>query len=213
MQQRNYFTALLKSPDGKLLSEGYACGNARGKYVEFESDFVPIMSFGEKAQIVRVVNDTETHVFSGTVYLCSPELMRIVNVDGELLTQLELSEKMQELSLEAKVSPVMYKNGLLQFAAEKLIKFDARIFAISLSQLKFVSSEPFAEGERLTLSITQPISVSGMEVEITQNLLFGEGQSGYRCNITLLPEPGYSVLAQYLEQNSCINDDEDDDYI
>ncbi len=212
MQQKNYFTALLKSPDGKLLSEGYACGNARGKYVEFESDFVPIMSFGEKAQIVRMVNDTETHVFTGTVYLCSPDLMRIVDVDGELLTQLELAETMQELALEGKVSPLMYKKGFLQFATEKLIKFDAHIFAISLSQIKFVSSEPFAEGERLVLSITEPIAVSGIEVEVMQNLLFGEGQSGYRCNIVKLEEPGYSVLAQYLAQHSHI-DEEDDDFI
>lgn len=55
--------AYLKTMQNELLEIGYASVSVTDKSVDFTSDFVPLMKLGERAKIVCVFKDPETHIY------------------------------------------------------------------------------------------------------------------------------------------------------
>lgn len=206
----HYFPALLKDENDEVMAEGYAQVSTRERFVEFESDFVPMMPFGSTAKVIRLVEGQEAHCFVGTVYLSSHSLMRIVNVNDSLLAEVEL-ETLQSVSLSARATPIISRNGALRFVAERLLKYEIQVYSISLTKLRFVSTEQFLVGELLQITLPEPIGVRRMAVRITQTLLFGEVKTGYRCEVLSLPEAERGKLTGYLAQNQQVFQDGEED--
>lgn len=197
-RQKRYFKALLKTENGAVLEEGYACILHQDRAVEFRSGFVPLMKFGTTANIVRVMENQETHCFTGQVYLSSPKLLRIVNVNDKLLADAELALSV-ETSIHAKLSPVLSQAETFHLPIGKLIKFDAEIYSISTTTIKFISSEKFAIGAQLLINTDVPVHLKKVLVEVFQTIDFGKEKNGYRCKVLSLPEPSNVNLSEYLE--------------
>lgn len=195
----HFFKAVLKTQNDQYLADGSATVCVAEKSVEFRSQFVPLLPLGAQAKIVRVIDGRETHCFEGSVYLSSSTLMRLVDVNDQLLTEVEL-EAMQNVTIPAQVSPYQTQNGLFQFAAKRLARFEAEVFSISLTRLRFVCSEEFMEGERVSINLGPPLELTGLTVEIKQQLLFGEKKIGYRCDLLPLDPEQKMALIGFLSK-------------
>ena len=157
------------------------------------------MKLGSTAKIVRVMNDQETHCFIGKVYLSSSKLLRIVNVNDKLLAEVELALSV-ETSIKAKLSPVLSMAETFHLPIGKLIKFDADVYSISMTTIKFTSTEKFAVGAQLTITTEEPVQMKKVLIEVYQTIAFGQEKNGYRCKILSLPEPASTNLTEYLSK-------------
>lgn len=198
-RQRRYFKAILKTEGDRILEDGYACILHEERAVQFRSAFVPLMKLGSTAKIVRVMNDQETHCFIGKVYLSSSKLLRIVNVNDKLLAEVELALSV-ETSIKAKLSPVLSMAETFHLPIGKLIKFDADVYSISMTTIKFTSTEKFAVGAQLTITTEEPVQMKKVLIEVYQTIAFGQEKNGYRCKILSLPEPASTNLTEYLSK-------------
>lgn len=202
-RQRRYFKAILKTEDDIVLEEGYACILHEERAVQFRNAFVPLMKLGTTAKIVRVMDDQETHCFIGQVYLSSSKLLRIVNVNDKLLTEVELALSV-ETSIKAKLRPILPMAETFHLPIGKLIKFDAEVYSISMKTIKFTSTEKFSVGAQLSITTDSPIQLKKVPVEVYQIIEFGHEKTGYRCRILSLPEPSNTNLTEYLSKRNQI---------
>lgn len=192
-----FFPAVLKTPDGQWLADGLARICAAERWVEIRSQFVPLLPLGAQAVVCRLTGQEESHRFMGKVYLSSPTLLRIVEVEEALLAEAEL-ELPQPVCLEGWVSP----------AAGEGPRARVDLFSLSLSQVRFTSTQPFQEGQALQLEIQSPsLPLAGVGLQVARRLLFGVGKSSYRCRITSLPPHCRAQLASYLAQGAHVFDD------
>lgn len=199
--KEHLFPAVLKSEDDRVLAEGLANISLENKSVEFHNQFVPLLPFDSLAKICRIKEELETHCFVGKVYLSSPTLLRIVNVNEKLLAEAAL-EVLQSISVKAFVSPITEQRKFLNYANQRSLKFEVNIFSISLHEIRFVSKSDFQEGEHLLVHfIPPPLTLKKVLVEVIQLLLFGE-KTVYRCNILHLPHTAREELSEYLLRQS-----------
>ncbi|MEG1686294.1 MAG: hypothetical protein RR185_04175 [Angelakisella sp.] len=80
-----YFSALLRTAEGRLMELGEACLSRRENKVTFRSEFVPLVKLGTTVEIVRVLGQKQLERFRGQVYLSSRNLLQIVEVDPQLI--------------------------------------------------------------------------------------------------------------------------------
>ena len=190
---REFFPAVLKTEDGRFLADGFAKGTLFNRTLEFRGDFVPLLQYRTRARVVRIQNGYETLKFEGLVYLSSPAMLRLVEVNEWELAQTAL-ETPQELSLSATV---------IQREASRERGCEARIFSLSYDKLRFTSPETFEEGEILGVKLDAPLSLRGIEVQIRERIAFGQRErTGYRCDILASPEEWRQRLTEYLVQLS-----------
>jgi hypothetical protein len=197
MQLENqYFAAVLKTHDDQFLSSGFAIFSKEDRYVEFRSDFVPLVRFGKEAKIIETRNGREYHCFAGQVYLSSSALLRIVGVTDSLLDPSEL-EVPQKIFMDAMViAQTKYQEP----------QFSAQIYAISLTEMRFVCEEKFSLGQLLQISSMEPITLENVIITVEKHISFGQTKTGYRCEILSMPDPSRELLTQYLMNCSRIFD-------
>lgn len=205
-----FFSAVLKTEDDQFLERGRARVQPEDRSVEFRSDFVPLMKFGTPAKIVRILNEIETHSFMGTVYLSSKNYLRLVNVTDEMLTDQELGLSIMT-EIPAKLTPMLSSSEMFHLPLRGLIRFDAEIYSISLTSIKFSCTEEFLIGDRLMVQTEEPVELNKAVVEVYQIVAFDTACSCYRCNIVSLPEPCASALSAYLARENQIFPDDDDE--
>lgn len=188
-----YFPALLKTEDDRLLEEGMAYILLEERAVEFSNDFVPLLKLGTRAKIVRIMDDVETHCFIGRTYLSSRELLRIVDVSDSMLAQAELDMAV-DITIPARIQPIESVHGPLR---PGWVPID--IYSISMTGMKFTSLSQFEVGQRMTVQSNGPVALRGVVVEIYQIISLGRPVTGYRCHILSMPEQTQRVLAAHLE--------------
>ncbi len=86
----NNFEAYLKDDTGKIFEIGHASVNPNNDAVDFISEFVPLMDMHTTANIIKVMNERECHIFTGSVYLSSKTRLQISNVSDRLLNYQEM---------------------------------------------------------------------------------------------------------------------------
>ncbi len=204
-----YFKAIVKTLDGSILADGEACVSVQDRSVDFRGSFVPMFRMGNRIIITRMVGAEEAQSFEGEVYLSSPKLLRIVGVDEKALATVELEMAPQRIAIHGTVSPVL--KGVFQLAAGRRLKFDAEIFSISLTKLRFSCTEEFEVGEELQVSTEIPLVLNKVVVVVEQKLLFGEDRTGYRCSIKSLPESCREGLINYLAATAAPLSPEDEE--
>jgi len=186
---RGYFPAVLKTPEGNFLAEGYAKGDLSARTLEFRSDFVPLLKYRTRARVARIEKGYETQKFEGTVYLSSPAMLRLVDVNIRELAEIEL-ESLQE---------VHFSGTAIRRESMREIGCPAEIFAVSYDKLRFTSSENFEEGQQVGFAVDKPFALRGLELRVQEKIDFGqETRAGYRCEILYLPEEGRELLIDYV---------------
>lgn len=79
------FPAQLRAGYNNINVPGQATVMERENAVEFTGDFVPLMPLGESAAVDWAHGERALVTFSGQVYLSSPRLLRLVDVDPKLV--------------------------------------------------------------------------------------------------------------------------------
>lgn len=186
---REFFPATLRTADGRFLADGHARGYLGSRTLEFRSDFVPLLKYRTRARVARMKGGYELQRFEGTVYLSSPAMLRLVEVNERELAEVAL-ENLQDVNLSGTV---------IQREAARERGCAANIYSISFDKLRFTSPEEFMEGERLGLRLDKPILIKGIELQVMERIAFGQrNKIGYRCDILEMPEDVRGSLVEYL---------------
>lgn len=191
------FTALLKTPDGKVMEPGNATLFISQRAAEFRAAFVPMLKLGTIATIVRIEKGQEIHSFTGRVYLSSQRLLRLVEITDRLLPGCA-----DYLSAETSI-PIRLRRS----ADTKTPPLDATLFYLSTSSFKFTSEHRFHVGDLLYLEMpsSQPM-LDGICLEVQQNILFGQRLTGCRCKVLSIPAAARVSLEEYLIEKNRLFD-------
>lgn len=200
------FTAVLKTPEGKLLEQGYACVSQENGSVDFQSDFVPLFKMGTPLMVVQVQNGMEVHRFFGDVYLSSGRLLRLVRVRDEVLPEARLAltfDVSLSCTVTATISEPPARFHLLHRRAPAPAPscFEGHIHSLSMQQIKLTCAQAFTQGQKLLLDVQEP-AFSGLSAEVEQVLDFGQEIFNYRCRFLSLPQETQRALEEYLGQLS-----------
>lgn len=186
---RDYFPAVLKTAEGNFLAEGHAKGYLSTRTLEFRGDFVPLLKYRTQARIARMVKGYELQKFEGTVYLSSPAMLRLVDVNERELAEIEL-ETLQD---------VLFKGTIIQRESTREIGSAVEIYSISYQKLRFTCEESFEESEQLGLILDEPFLIKGIELRVQEKIVFGQQERmGYRCEILSMPPEGREALTDYV---------------
>ncbi len=206
---KHVFPAIVKTEDDRVLAEGYAHVSLSEGYVDFRGPFVPSFFLGTTVKIIRVEEERELNCFIGKAYLSSPDLLRIIGVDKKMLAEVEI-ESLHGISLSGRASPIVSKCSIFQFVADHLLRFSISVFEISLSKIKFTSTQYFELEEYLQVSLPEPLPLKKLVVQVKDQLLFGQKEIGYRCDIISLPPTGKQALIDYLTSHTIEEEEEQD---
>lgn len=191
------FKAILKTWDDQPLEEGYASVCIEKRTVDFQNEFVPLLSMGSTVKILQLQGDREIHCFIGQVYLSSRRLLRVVSVSDDLLTEEE-----KRLPVEVDIqSRLRLENGRT-IGLRGSGAYTARIYSLSPELLKFTCPLQLRTGSRVSLEFDQPFLLTGLEVEVYQSILFGESSSGYLCRVQSAPEADLLRLNEFVERHN-----------
>ncbi len=192
------FPALLKTDKDDILEEGIAYISKEENAVEFTNEFVPLMKLGATAKIVRIEKDYETHCFEGSVYLSSRNLLRITSVTDYVL---EDAKNICTVNTEIHTQLTPYDLGVVTPGAIMNDKVNATIQSISMQEVLFTSSQTLTEGDRFLLSISEPLALRRVIIEIYRCIFFGNGSSTYQCNIHSISDACQAALKEFVDKN------------
>ncbi len=207
----NNFSAILKTPDGKVVEYGTAWISEEDQGINFKSDFVPIFEMGAPLKIVRVQDELETQVFSGEVYLSSQHLIRLISLTDEVLPAAS-SAFLYDVDIKGQVQAVVQapEKPARRFSlrprnpsAPAPQTFPVSIYSISLAKVKFTCDKILSQGQRITLCVDHPISLCELPLEVELPITLGaEDRSNYHCKILDLAGQNALHLTPYIDQLS-----------
>ena len=199
---RSYFPAVVKSAENIVLADGFACISLQERSIDFKGSFVPLFFLNETASICRMVDGKEAECFTGTVYLSSANLLRIIHVDEKLLAKV-LAEQLQWVNIPGTAvftEQVQVRRSLLRRTAEaKTTPTDIQVHAISLSKIKFTAEALLQTGQEVQVTLQEPLALPTFPVLIQEQILFGE-KTGYRGDILSLSEESRTKMVQFLSE-------------
>jgi len=180
------FPAVLKLPDGTPLESGQAMVSPETGAVDFAGDFVPLFKMGTPLQIARTFQGEEIHLFDGEVYLSSEQLLRITSVRDKLLPGTEkyymfpVRYPAALRVLPGKEPPPPQRRWFIRHKApvpEIPEVISITITGMALDALEFSSPTPLPEGRPLLLSMSAPVSIENVPLEVPRALQFGAVQN------------------------------------
>lgn len=196
--------AVLRAIDNTVTEYGQAKISLDERYVEFTSQFVPILKIDTEAKIICLEGTSETHVITGSVYLSSKNLLRLINIKCSILPGAENALEIPTC-FSARIYKPIIKNGI--FSRKKLAhKWDeCTVISISLSNIVIRASRIMCEYENhLRIRIGSPVfsQETELSLELTQNgLMFGKS-SRYAYTIVKLGEKEQTELADFIKLGS-----------
>ncbi|MEG1972467.1 MAG: hypothetical protein RR315_04840 [Oscillospiraceae bacterium] len=186
--------AALRAPDGALLENGKAFISERGNFIDFKNDFVPLLKLGDPVTICLMLNDREAVRFDGNAYISSNTLLRISNVDGNLV---EYARDMFGSNL--------FVRTILSFCHENRFKLNkgaqniaATIYSITPDTLRFISLEKVLIGQELLINFKEPFPFTDVRAVVEKQWQLGVMAIGYQCYITYLPDGAADSISRYL---------------
>lgn len=196
--------AVLKTMDENIVEYGQANISLKEKFVEFTSQFVPLLKIDTEAKIICLEGISSTHIITGKVYLSSKNLLRLVEIKCTLIPG---AERVLETPtfIRAKIYKPVVKKGM--FSKSKIVHKwdDCTIISISLEKIAIRASRIMCEYEdQLKIKIGSPIFTKETEInlQLAQNgLMFGKN-SKYIYKITKLKESEQEELADFIKLGS-----------
>lgn len=200
------FDAVLKSAAGKTLELGRGVFCEAERSVDFESDFVPLFSMGTRLQVIRIHGGAEVHRFEGEVYFSSPNRLRIISVQDEILPDAAFVF-LYYVNLEGNAHAVVQKSRrhfLSRKTVDVSIDFPVKVHALSVHEIKFNTSLSIElEPEQpVTLSLMQGPAIQHLPVVVKQAIVFGQEANCYRCQIHGLTPESRRKLENYVHELS-----------
>lgn len=196
------FEAVLKTETGKTIEMGRGVFSAENHSVDFESAFVPLFSMGTRLQVYRIHEGAEVHRFVGEVYLSSPHMLRLVEVEDEILPGAALAF-MYYVDLDGTGHAVVKRQErklLKTVTIETPIDFAVRVHALSVKEIKFNVDlkVELVPGQAVTLRLPAGPRIQSLPVLVRQAIVFGTEANCYRCQIRRLPPDSQNRLQEYV---------------
>lgn len=196
--------AVLKTLDDNIVEYGQANISLKEKYVEFSSQFVPLLKIDTEAKIICLEGNASTHIITGRVFLSSKNLLRLIDIRCTLIPG---AEKFLETPtfLRAKIYKPIVKKGI--FSKNKIAHKwdDCTVISVSMNQIVLRASRIMCEYEnQLKIKIGNPIFSKETEItlQLAQNgLMFGKN-SKYIYKIVKMKEKEQAELAEYIKLGS-----------
>lgn len=207
----NHFSAILKTPDDKIIEYGIAWISVEDQSINFKSEFVPICEMGTPLKIVRVQDELETQAFTGEVYLSSQHLLRLISLSDEVLPAASSVflydvkiEGSAEATIEAPDKPTKLFSLRTKYPAALALQiFPVSIYAISLAKVRFTCDMMLSKGQRVTLNVKQPIALCELPLEVVLPITLGTGDTcSYHCKILELSGNNAFQLESYVDRLS-----------
>lgn len=196
--------AVLKTMDDNIIEYGQANISLKEKFVEFTSQFVPLLKVDTEAKIICLEGVSSTHIITGKVFLSSKNLLRLVGIRCTLIPG---AENVLEIPtfLRAKIFKPVVKKGI--FSKNKIVHKwdDCTVISVSLKQIAIRASRIMCEYEdQLKIRIGGPIFSKDTEInlQLAQNgLMFGKN-SKYVYKIIRMREKEQEELADFIKLGS-----------
>ena len=195
-----YFSAVLKTGDGKFLETGEACLAETENAVLFNSDFVPLMKLGTPAQIVRVLNGgtEELECFSGSVYLSSRKLLQITDVDPETIRQ---AREIFCVNENLPVQLMLATGTAADFVPQKAPRAAGHLRYVSQDCFKLMTLEPVSQGQLLAFSVYAPhLALQECKLLVTSRTQLKKNTAILHCKPVELSAEHRHVITEYLDR-------------
>lgn len=198
-----YFTAILKTEDGLILEEGEACVSETEDAIDFVSSFVPLMKLGVTAKIVRKLGDRELECFTGSVYLSSASLLRIVDVDVGLVTEMR---RLFSINENITTDLVFAPGRSVHFNVQKAASISGMVRYLSMDIVKIFSMEYIPDQQYLMFSVETPrIKLNRMMVQVHERILLKRNAAVHICNVVSLSGENRRALAAFTTSKKPLN--------
>lgn len=176
-----YFSAVLKSADGKTLEEGEACLSLSPDAMDFNSEFVPLLRFGESATLVRVLGEQELESFPGRVYRCTAKSLRLTDIPMEAIDK---AKRLFDVNEHIPISMALSPNGSADFPEEKASRIGGNLRYISPTLLRITALEQIPEGQIVRFSVQTPvIRLEQLAARVVRRVPLKRNASVLLCNI------------------------------
>lgn len=196
------FEAHLRDDTGKIFEIGHATVIADNDAVDFISEFVPLMDMHTKANIIKIMNERECHVYSGTVYLSSKTRLQISNVSDRLLSYQEMliSQRVQLKGMAHSIVliPSIYEGGE---PSKQLNSSEIEIFSLSIREIGFTVPKSYTVAEQLLISIENPVKMDDVEIKVYRQLQFSPSRTMCYATINSTTPQSRKNLINYLINN------------
>ncbi|MBP0981437.1 MAG: hypothetical protein J5968_04460 [Oscillospiraceae bacterium] len=172
------FSALLESRPNGICEEGQAYIE-HDNSVTFTSDFVPLIKLDSRATIIRVLGDKQFERFTGRVYLSSRNLLKLVDVDHELIDQaLQLFDSNVIYPAEFYIAP----GSSTRFNVQRAQSISGFLRYISEDTVRICTMEYVEPGQHLMFTINESgLAVEKMLVKITDRMLLMRSAAVLQC--------------------------------
>lgn len=196
--------AVLKTLDDNIVEYGQANISLKEKFVEFSSQFVPLLKVDTEAKIICLEGNASTHIITGRVFLSSKNLLRLIDIKCTLIPGAERFLETPTF-FKAKIYKPVVKKGI--FSKKKIVHKwdDCTVISVSMTQIVLRASRIMCEYEnQLKIRISEPIFSKETEItlQLAQNgLMFGKN-SKYIYKIAKMKEKEQSELAEYIKLGS-----------
>lgn len=196
--------AILKTLDESIVEYGQASISLKERFVEFTSQFVPLIKIDTEAKIICLEGSSSTHIITGKVFLSSKNLLRLVDIKCTLIPGAENVLETPTF-LRAKIYKPVVKSGLFQ--KNKIVhKWDeCTIISVSMKQIVIRCGRITSEhDDQIKIRIGNPIfsKETDIPLHLIQNgLMFGTN-SKYVCKIAKMKDKEQEELADFIKLGS-----------
>ena len=196
-----YCKAILKAMDGDIREKGQAKIFLKEQYVEFTSQFVPLLKMDSEAKIICLEGGASTHIITGIVYLSTQNFLRLINVKCKLLpgaeNVLETPTYLKAEIFKPFIKKKFFKGNKIAHKWE-----ECTVMSLSLDRISIRASRIMCEYENtIKLRMGTPVFAETTELTLTlsQNgLMFGKN-SKYVYHISEIPEDKKEELADFVK--------------
>lgn len=193
-----YFSAVLKTAKGALLETGEACLSEAENALDFNSESVPLMNLGEKAEIVRIVGDRELQRFPGRVYRCTRKSLRLTDVPSQAIDE---AKALFHVNAHIPVTLALSPDGALDFDADKASHIGGNIRFLSPERLKITAFKWIPEGQVMTLQAAAPeIRLTRLGLRVAQRVPLGRNAAVLLCDILSPSAENRRALARFTSE-------------
>lgn len=201
-----YFSALLKSQEGRLMEVGEACLSRTENKVTFKNEFVPLVKLDTMVEVVRVLGNKQLERFQGRVYLSSRNLLQIVDVNEKIITD---ARSVFDINTYHPAVFTLSPNDSPRFNPKKAEVIDGTIRYLSKDVIK-LSVLPFvAEGQYLTVECEPPPELKKAVLRVERRELLGRQAALLICSVVSIPTAEEESLAACWDVLSKLAEDVD----
>lgn len=193
-----YFSAVLKSAEGKPLEYGEACLSETGCSIDFISEFVPLFKLGSPVCIARISGTEEFEQLPGSVYLSSRKKLQITGVPPKAY---DAVRTLFEVNENSSVSLALVEGEPTHFNPQKARHINANLRYLSDSAVKLTAMEFIPEGQEICFSVETPaISLTDFFVRVERRIPLQRNAALLLCRPIAPGKANRRSIAAFLER-------------